>query len=154
MKKLFNHLDHFVWICRVENIEANVDRLSKLCRIKFLGPWDKDYGQGAVRIYVSWEGGLEVIAPLTEDSPYARHVRERGEGPFALVFAVDGLEEAKGHAESLGYTVSWPPLAEPLENQPWGHQLAHMEEIVVGEVMNTMMVFGDITLQDGVVRSE
>ena len=62
MNQNINHVDHVLWVSHLKNQEANVARLSELTNQQFDGPVSRpDVG---LRVYLSWEGGLEIVAPL------------------------------------------------------------------------------------------
>src|SRR5690606_24107721 len=90
MKKFFDHVDHVAWICHAENLEANVSKLSALCRVDFGEPSVRD--DIGLTIYLSWEAGLEIVAPHPQRTPYngLLHDRlaQRGEGMWGVVFGV------------------------------------------------------------------
>ena len=151
MKKFSNRIDHFVWICRPENLESHVQRLSQLFRVEFLGPWEHDFGGGDVKVCVSWEGGLELIAPLSEESAMGRILARKGEGPYALVFAVDDLDESIAHAKSLGHAPG-DVMETPLDRTPWAHKLGRIREAAVGEMLGTVLVLGEVNYSEGVIE--
>jgi hypothetical protein len=154
MNQNVNHLDHVLWLCRLENIEHYVGKLSALTGRSFHGPVDRaDLG---ARVFISWEGGLEIIAPLDMDTPFTAQCRARlgqnGEGLWTVVFGVPDIQEARARAERLGYQTS--DLIENPEDAPWQHQTKVMKESVVGEFMNSIFVFGEIEYADGVFQTQ
>lgn len=150
MNQNVNHMDHVLWLCRLENIESYVKELSALTGRSFHGPVDRaDLG---ARVFISWEGGLEIIAPLDMDTPFTTQCRARleqkGEGLWTVVFGVPDIGQARARAERLGYQTS--DLIENPPDAPWQHQTRVMKESVVGEFMNTGFVFGEIEYEAGV----
>ena len=55
-----------------------------------------------VKAMVSWDGGIELISPVTEDSEAARFLREKGEGVYTVIFNVDDADQAASRAKALG----------------------------------------------------
>jgi 4-hydroxyphenylpyruvate dioxygenase-like putative hemolysin len=84
----------------VKDIEKSGKLFSELLGAKFYdgGIVDK-FG---VRALVSWDGGLEIISPITEDSDAAKFLREKGEGVYTVIFNVDDADQAASRAKSLG----------------------------------------------------
>ena len=74
MGRFTNHIDHVAWISRLENIEANVAKLERLADAKLERFVFKEMG---FVMYVSWEAGLEVVAPTTEPTEFNQALRER-----------------------------------------------------------------------------
>jgi len=152
MKQQVNHIDHVIWVCRPENLEGYVDTLSKLCDVRFHGPVEKtDMG---LRLYMSWAAGLEVVAPVAPDNANAdalrTHLERRGEGLLGVVFGVPDIEAARRRAEGLGYPVSG--LIGNLGTEPYVHETEVMKEVVAGDFMNAMFVFGEIRYADDLLR--
>lgn len=152
MVQNIKHVDHVFWICHLENQAQYVDQLAKLCDVEFHGPVDRpDLG---TRIYISWASGLEVIAPLSEETIYTvslrEHLEKRGEGLLGVVFGISDIEEGRARAVSLGYDVS--PMIENAGHEPYIHETEIMKEIMVCNFMNSSLVFGEIRYAKGVVN--
>jgi hypothetical protein len=144
-----NHVDHVVWITHLRNQENRVRELGAMFNADFLGP--RDFPDMGMRIYVSWESGLEVVAPLDDRTPQADELRkrlqERGEGFLAIVFGVRNIKAAREHVQKLGYTPS-----EIIEYQkPWGNKLTTFKEAIFTEFLGTVMALGEIVYADGVI---
>lgn len=148
MRQFINHLDHFVWVCKTENLERYVQQFSDLFGAKFDGPFERE---NWFRVYVSWDTGFEISAPLTEDSRGGQHLKKHGEGPYAMVFGVEDLEAAKSHARELGYDPSEDILQ--TGEEPWTYRLESIVEAYVGEVLNTTMLFRHVVRKEGVVTT-
>jgi 4-hydroxyphenylpyruvate dioxygenase-like putative hemolysin len=148
VQQFLDHVDHVVWVCEKQNLEKYVDEFSRLFRAKFEGPYERP---NFLRTYVSWETGLELTSPLSDETRSARHLQAHGEGFYAMVFGVDDVDEARTRARSLGYEPSedYPQLGD----EPWAYQLEDgMVECYVGELLNTTMLFGRIVTRPGVVN--
>lgn len=151
MNQNINHVDHIVWVSHLENLEANVAKLEQLARVKLRGPFDRtDLG---MRVCVSFEGGVEILAPLdgidTVMSRFCRDALEKkGEGMFAIVYGVPDIMEARENAARLGYTPG--PILECVGGEPWETDIGKFKESVICEFMNTLFVYGEIDYPDGV----
>jgi hypothetical protein len=149
MKKFINHIDHVTWISHLETIEANVAELEKLAGAKLQRFEREDMG---FVMYISWEAGLEVVAPMKEPTDFNRalsdYLAARGEGIMGVVYGVDNLEKHKARLEALGYEVG--PEMDDLPTSPWHHKL-NLRERVGGMVMNSTFILGDIDYADEVI---
>lgn len=153
MKKFLNHVDHVAWICRRENLEANVEALARLCDVDFGAPAVRD--DIGLTIYLSWEAGLEVVAPHAEVTPYNKllhdRLEQRGEGMWGVVFGVNHLEEARERARSLGYVPT--AIVGEAPDAPWAGKVK-VQESRATEFLGTWVIFGEIGYSDGVVSFE
>jgi hypothetical protein len=146
------HVDHVFWICRLENQASYAQQLAAICDTEFHGPVDRpDLG---TRIYISWRSGLEIIAPLEETTIYSvsltEHLAKRGEGLLGVIFGIADIEEGRKRAIRLGYAVS--PVIEHAGHEPYLGETEVMKEIVVGDFMNSSLVFGEIRYPKGVAH--
>jgi hypothetical protein len=151
MKKIVDHVDHVVWACRLETIEANVAELEKRTGAKF----DRvEHGMG-ILMYVDWSAGLEVQAPLESDKGYGKTLTDwldaHGEGILGVVFGVRDLEARRVAVESLGVEVG--PLMTTSPTSPYRDQLFGRERMT-GTVMNTIITLGEIDYADGLISFE
>jgi hypothetical protein len=96
-------IDHVVFIYHKENIAHAIDQFSKAFGVT---DWDGPVDMPAFGIVQgqSVKAGIEVLAPLdaSDDSIFSKHLRERGEGFFSLVFGVANLRESAERAEKQG----------------------------------------------------
>lgn len=149
MKKFINHIDHVTWISHLETIEDNVAELEQLTGAKLTRFQREDMG---FVMYISWEAGLEVVAPLKEPTDFNRgltdYLAARGEGLMGVVFGVDNLENHKARLEALGREVG--PEMDDLPTSPWHHKL-NLRERMGGLVMNSTFILGDIDYADDVI---
>ena len=149
MKKFVNHIDHVTWISRLENLEANVVTLEKLADAKLTRFERKDMG---FVMYLSWEGGLEVVSPTNEVTEFNNALHERletvGEGILGVVYGVRNLDAHKARLEALGFQVG--PLMDDHPDSPWHDKLVLWERLG-GVVMNSWFVLGDIDYADDVI---
>jgi hypothetical protein len=98
-----------VLACELANHQSIVTRLSEALDIH---DWDgpADLPLFGLRVAVSHGSGLEIVAPLDAGSAVSAHLRERGEGVFAVVFGVDDLARATQYAAAHGMP---PPASLP-----------------------------------------
>ncbi len=152
MKKFVNHVDHVAWISRPENIEKNVARLEEMTGAR-LEKFQRD-DMGFV-MYISWEAGLEVVAPLPFKTDFNQMLYDwldtRGEGVNSVVFGVRGLEEHKARLERLGYTPG--PVMDDHPDSPWHHKIS-LYERVADDFLGSLFILGDIDYADGVIPFE
>ena len=91
-------------VIAVRDIEAAAKRYSELLGVSF---WDggvrSDYG---LRAMVSWDGGIELISPIDNNSMVARFIDKKGEGLFGVIFRVSDIEESRARAEAKGFRVT------------------------------------------------
>lgn len=152
MKKLVNHVDHVTWICRLENLETNVAKLEKLADAKMTRFERRDMG---FVMYLCWEAGLEMVAPLDEPTEFCRMMNHwlntRGEGVMSIVYGVRNLEKHRQRVEALGYQVG--PIMDDHVDSPW-HEKLVLHERVAGEFLGSLFILGDIDYADGVIPFE
>jgi hypothetical protein len=149
MKKFTNHIDHVAWISWPQNLEANIAQLEKLTGAKLTRFERNDMG---FIMYISWEAGLEVVAPMEEPTEFNQWLRgwleTKGEGVMSVVFGVRDLDRHKARLEALGVPVG--DLMDDHPDSPWHDKLVLWER-QAGEVMNTNFILGDIDYADGVI---
>ena len=149
MRKFRNHIDHVTWISRLETLEANVAHLEKLTGAKLTRFERKDMG---FVMYISWEAGLEVVAPLKEPTDFNKMLSQwldtRGEGLMAVVFGVEDLDKHKARLEKQGIEVG--PLMDDHPDSPW-HDRIVLWERMAGMVMNSGFILGDIDYSDDMI---
>jgi hypothetical protein len=149
MKKFTNHIDHVAWISWPQNLEANIAQLEKLTGAKLTRFERQDMG---FIMYISWEAGLEVVAPMEAPTEFNQWLRDwletKGEGVMSVVFGVRDLDKHKARLEALGVPVG--ELMDDHPESPWHDKLVLWER-QAGVVMNTNFVLGDIDYADGVI---
>jgi len=149
MKKFTNHVDHVTWISRPESIEKNVAALEKITDANLVRFERKDMG---FVMYLSWEAGLEVVAPLPERTAFNQALYDRlethGEGVLGVVFGVRDMDKHKARLAALGIELG--PLMDDSPASPWHHKLV-LRERMAPPVMNSWFILGDIDYADGVI---
>lgn len=150
MKKFINHIDHVVWLSRLENLEKNMAEIAAVTDAKFQRCDREDM---KTVICVDWEAGLEVVAPMEEVNDFNRALHERlkshGEGLLCAVFGVEDLEAHKAKLEARGLYVG--PLMEDTSDVPWLDKII-LRERFAPEVAGSWMVLSQIDYQDNVIR--
>lgn len=145
MPQITNRIDHVAWMCRPENHDAYVDKLSKLFNVTFEaddgGP---DFG---MRITWSWSAGLEVLSPAGEGSHLSdmgwNFLNKKGEGLFAVVMGVDDVQGTIEHARALGYTPS-DLYSLPETEKPWRRRVQECTESVLEHWLDGNLAIGRI----------
>jgi hypothetical protein len=152
VKRFIQHVDHAVWISRLENIEAHVAMLETVTGAKLERFERKDMG---FAMYLDWEAGLEVVAPLPDRTGFNQALYERleshGEGMLGVVFGVEDLERHREKLEAKGLVVG--PLMDDHPDSPWHHRLV-VRERAAPEAINSWIILGQIDYEDDVIHFE
>lgn len=152
LKKFVNHIDHVVWLSSFENLEQNVATIEQFSGVK-LERCDRD--DLGVVLYISWEAGLEVIAPMGEETEYNSQLNLAlqflGEGILGVVYGVDHIEDQIPRLKTIGQELGLELLDDP--NSPWRHKLL-VRERTGPVVMNGSFMFGDVRYPDGMIKFE
>jgi hypothetical protein len=153
MTKFINHVDHVAWISNIDTIDRNVEKLSRLFEVEFVGPRRSE--ELGFTMYLCWEAGLEMIAPHPQRTEFNRsmheHLEARGEGPYAIIFGVRDLAKKRVWLDERGYAPSEAWGDDP--SSPWSHKLK-LKELDGGYHVNTRIIFSEIDYADGVVTTE
>ncbi len=101
----------------VKDIEEGIRNHEALFGYKQLGPIVDDHAQ-KVRVVLLGPSEnapvkIELISPLTEDSPVSDLLRKR-QALYHLCYSVPNIEEAKSKARKSGATVISKPVEAPL----------------------------------------
>jgi catechol 2,3-dioxygenase-like lactoylglutathione lyase family enzyme len=115
MQQAVQRIDHVAIIVKEENARRYADRLSAILGISFEEPFvNDDYG---LLIIISWDAGLEIMAPTRQQGAYWDRLQRYGEGTAAIVFGVANMDEAIKRARENGATI--PYEAKLNGNEPW-----------------------------------
>jgi hypothetical protein len=143
--QITNRIDHVAWMCRPENHDAYVEKLSKLFDITFEA--DDGGPEFGLRMTWSWSAGLEVLSPAGTELPYSKmcwqYLEKRGEGLFAVVMGVSDVEKSISRAKALGYEPS-PLLHLPETNKPWLKRVQECTESVLDVFLDQNLAVGRI----------
>lgn len=145
MKQIKNRIDHVAWMCRPENHDAYVKKLSDLLEVTFeANDGGPEFG---LRLSWSWSAGLEVLSPAGNEKPHSKmcwdFLEKKGEGLFAVVFGVDDVQKSIDRAKSLGYTPS-PLLYLPETTKPWRKRVEECTESVLDVFLGENLAIGRI----------
>jgi hypothetical protein len=150
MKKFINHVDHVVWLSRLENADKNVADLEAITDATFVR---QDRDDMKTVLFIDWDAGLEVVAPMSEVIDFNKGLHDRleshGEGLLAVVYGVEDLEKHKAKLEAKGMYVG--PLMEDTPDAPWIERIV-LRERFAPEVAGSWMVLSQIDYQDDVIK--
>src|SRR4051812_6329848 len=89
MTRPSNQINHVAWVVKSENIERYVSEASRLFGVEFERLGDPDAPGASKAIFMSFDGGLEFIAPLTTADASAKRFQDfldqHGEGLYGFV---------------------------------------------------------------------
>jgi predicted enzyme related to lactoylglutathione lyase len=102
-----NRVSHVVYCFRPENIDRAMQFLSDVLGATFE---DSSRPELGLRIYISLENGLELIAPSPDvgvvAERFTRFLDEHGEGVYNIVYGVEDLDETIERAKPFGVDVT------------------------------------------------
>jgi hypothetical protein len=149
MQKFINHVDHVAWIVRPENLDMHIEQLEKLTGATLTRFSRADMG---FIMCISWEAGLEVVAPMEERTEFNTwlwsELETKGEGVTSVVFGVRDLDWHNQRLAKMGIEAG--TLMDDHPSSPWHDKLVLWER-VAGQAINTNIVLGDIDYQDGLI---
>jgi catechol 2,3-dioxygenase-like lactoylglutathione lyase family enzyme len=100
-------VSHVVYCFRDENLDKAAEFLTNVLGAKFE---DSSRPELGLRIFVSFENGLELIAPSPEvgvaGERFTRFLDEHGEGVYNIVYGVADLDETADRAKPYGVNVT------------------------------------------------
>jgi hypothetical protein len=151
MKGFSQHIDHVNWVSFPENIEKNVADMEALTGLKLQ---HLDLPGFGFEMYMSWEGGIGIVAPKGGPEPRNQFLYdwldERGEGVRSVIFGVADIEGQTERLAALGFNVGQELNDAP--HSPW-HKKVQIRERPVTQVMNTAFTLGNITYDAGVIET-
>lgn len=166
MPDVMNRIDHFAWVARAQNIAQYVDRLRLIFDRGFDHRYGPDYGS-PIDMYIDWQGGLEVIAPVpnADGAPFdprtqatahklQAHLDEHGEGPFGLIFRVPDLAAATARLNGLGYDIQDVVPGSPGREArvrsvaQWTKHVIDIDERFVEKFLGTNLLLGAFEYPD------
>lgn len=90
-------------VMAVRDLDAGRAFYEKLLDCSFHSGNDEEAAEFGVRAAFSWDGGIELIAPLPgRDSHIEKILDAKGEGIIGVVWAVEDADAAKAAGEGLG----------------------------------------------------
>lgn len=93
-------VDHLAIIVYPENLDAYIEKFTKLLGVTFDDVVRAE--DAGVAAALSWDSGLELVAPLRKEGRYWERLERFGEGCTVLVFGVDDIDEAVERAHQMG----------------------------------------------------
>jgi hypothetical protein len=98
-----NCVHHVVWCVKVESLE----RVREYCEQGLgLSMQDLDLPDLGIHVLISWDGGIEIMAPTYPEGSLVASANEfletRGEGVYSVVFNVANLELGVAQLEEQG----------------------------------------------------
>ena len=107
---------HVVWCVRPESLE----RVRRFWQEGVgLALHDLDLPDLGIHVLISWEGGVEVIAPVYETGllvePARRFLETQGEGVYTVVFDVASLDDVTGRVARQGGRLAFEETISPEE---------------------------------------
>ncbi len=90
-------------VMAVRDLDAGRSFYERLLGCTFHHGDDEEAARFGVRVLFSWDGGVELVAPIVgADSYIEAIIAEKGEGLIGVVWAVDDADAAKAAAEEMG----------------------------------------------------
>jgi hypothetical protein len=128
MQQSIQRIDHVAIVVKQENAHKLADRLSAALAITFSEPVvNEAYG---LMIIVSWDAGLEVMAPTREEGPYWERIQRHGEGTVSIIFGVADMDAGIQRARDSGVDVSSEVTLNG--DEPWLEQFSTFREARLG----------------------
>lgn len=128
MPQSVQRIDHVAIVVKEENAHKLADRLSAALGITFAEPLVNE--AHGLLIIVSWEAGLEVMAPTREEGLYWERIQRYGEGTVSIVFGVADLDDGAQRARDNGVEVM--AEAKLNGNEPWLDRFSTFREARLG----------------------
>lgn len=105
VQQAIQRIDHVVILVRQENALSYADRLSTVLGIAFEEPFVT--GSKGTLVIVSWDAGIEIIAPTRPEGPHWERLQRFGEGCVSILFGVADLDDGMARATANGATVAY-----------------------------------------------
>ena len=119
-----NHVNLVGVVVHLANVQKYVDLFSRVLGVTFDELIVNQEG-GRVAA-VSWDAGLEVIAPLHEEGSYWDRLQKFGEGTCTIVFGVPDIDDAISRAGAAGAPLDFEVQLNG--DEPWLSRFKHFRE--------------------------
>jgi hypothetical protein len=139
LKRNIRRIDHVAMLISAKNFENCVQRLARTLEVEFVRAERKDLG---LLIALSWDAGLELLAPTGPESPLWARLQEKGEGEVTIIFGVKDLEASKARAQKDGFSVG--PEIGLTGDEPWAHRFDVLREVALSEICGLHIALGQI----------
>ena len=124
MEQAIQKIDHVAIVVYRENVDAYVERISKALGVEFDEPAMVE-STGVVAA-LSWDAGLEILAPLKEEGRYWERLQKHGEGSCIIVFGVANMDDGLARARDAGVETGFEVKLGGTE--PWFDRFTHFRE--------------------------
>lgn len=142
-------IDHIAITVYLENLDLYVERFSTLLGVTFdpiIHSKEAD-----VAAALSWDSGLELVAPLSRQGYFWDRLQRFGEGVTSLIFGVDDMDEAIARVRSMN--VDSNELRFSRRSFPWLHRFESFREVMLVDAFPREFAL-DIALSQIVPRNE
>ena len=147
MRQPIDRVSHVVFCVRSENLERASAFWRESLGVQFEDASRPELG---LRIFVSFENGIELIAPCPELGPtparFTEFLETRGEGIYDIVYGVRDLDAAVEAAEVFGVRVTH--RGSFADVPPWQGRFAHLDEAHLEPVCGMTVTLGRIEPHD------
>jgi hypothetical protein len=152
-RRYLTRIDHFIWVVRPENIRAYVEQAERLFDVEFEHMYGPAVAGTDRDCYVSFDAGLEFMAPLGRADPtsaqFLDFLERYGEGPWGFVFGVRDLAGPIARAKSADYPVGKliqhdDTSARHAVMRSWTTRVNDAREVYIGRFLGTEIMFGDM----------
>jgi 4-hydroxyphenylpyruvate dioxygenase-like putative hemolysin len=124
MEQAIQKIDHVAIIVFRENLDAYVQKFSAALGITFDEPAIVE--STGVIAALSWDSGLEILAPLKNEGRYWDRLQKYGEGSTIIVFGVKDMDAAQQRARDAGVEVGFEVKLGGTE--PWFDRFSTFKE--------------------------
>ena len=100
LQQAIQRVDHVAIVVYPENVDKYVDQISRVLGVTFDKPTVVE-STGVVAA-LSWDSGLEILAPLKKEGRFWERLQKHGEGTCIIVFGVADMDAAKQRARDNG----------------------------------------------------
>jgi hypothetical protein len=143
LQQPINRVSHVVYCLQPENLEPAAAFLHEALGAIFE---DSSRPELGLRIKIALESGLELIAPAPDLGPvpdrFLRHLAERGEGVYDVVYGVRDLDDTVDRAARFGVSVTHRGSFAHLP--PWQGRMAVLDEAHLEPVHGMHITLGCI----------
>jgi hypothetical protein len=152
-----NRIDHVAWVVRPENIEKYAKQLGDIFEAEF----ENSVGSQitSIIVYLSWEAGLELIAPLNRSdvvgNEVSDHLEKYGESPYGIIVGVEDIYQASARAQDLGYVSKKMVQSSDVEARKarysWATKVTDLLEMeVAAPFLGMKLYYGQVDYADDV----
>lgn len=124
MEQAIQKIDHVAIIVYRENLDAYVKKFSAALGVEFDEPAIVE--STGVIAALSWDSGLEILAPLKNEGRYWDRLQKYGEGSTIIVFGVKDMDAAQQRARDAGVDVGFEVKLGGTE--PWFDRFSTFKE--------------------------